>query len=217
MADIGKATTELRLGNISAEEFDEQIRANVRGVAKRIMRMWRCPEWYDVEDLVQELRLSAWLKAWTFEEGRGPTIGSYVLWGLFADGKKRAHSARLGKRPHRDEATTRSPVEAPRGAWLHGGDPAEEESPHVPAFTDASQGATQEHVQALGQACRSDADRLVVSAILAQGDLASAARALLRDRGARRRLGLRGDAEAEEVVLRAARRVARRLQQEQAA
>lgn len=216
MGNIGLATTELRLGNITAEQFDEEISANVRGVAKRVMRMLRCPDWYSVEDLIQELRLSAWLKAWTFDEDRGVDVGHYVLWGLFADGKKRAHAARHGRR-RKDELTRDVPIEARRGAWLYGAEPAEDESPAVPAYTEPDQGLAREHLQALGQACRSDADRLVLAAILSEGALVPAARALMRDEQVRRKLGLTSDVEAEEVVARAARRVVLRLRQEEAA
>lgn len=106
---VHEAVELARDGKINATQFIERTREDWRRVALQIMRRWEVPIWFGVEDLEQELALSAWRAIASYEVSRGGmTIGAFVMWSAFAAGKRAIHKARLGKRPHRGESIARS-------------------------------------------------------------------------------------------------------------
>jgi len=100
---------------ISANELLRRAKPVFHAFALHSMRRWSTPVWLAVEDVEQEIMLEAWRVIENYSSDIGVvkdvTLRHYVAYNAYAAAKKKIHTARLGKRPHRDEGKARSRFE----------------------------------------------------------------------------------------------------------
>jgi len=216
--DLERSISELRDGRVTFEDFVQDTQPVMQGMARKIIRQWKAPNFMAPEDVAQEAFLAAWQRVWTFDENRGTELRRYVMWNAKDRATKHVHKARLGSRPHRGECNMRSVQEVPSTPHLQDEDLPEGERrmrlPHEEPRQEEGlerRDAIRRALAACGRGRKGAVERAVVLAVAEKGSIAPAAHALYRDRAERRRLGLRSLAHAEEVTLAALERVAARL------
>lgn len=90
----GQMLALIRDGRMTPDAFFKKTRSHWAGAAAYLMRRWRAPSWLEIDELIQELMLGAWLAIWRYEEGRGKTIQEFVDWNAIDFAKKKFHKAR---------------------------------------------------------------------------------------------------------------------------
>ena len=77
-----------------------------RSIAAKVMRRG-VPGWLTPDDMVQAICLGVWHRLQSYNARRS-TFTAFVMWSAFDVAKKTVTHARLGRRPHRGEATALS-------------------------------------------------------------------------------------------------------------
>jgi hypothetical protein len=228
VADLQKNIAELRAGSISAEQFYAEVQANLRGVSRKVARMLRTPTWFTREDLEQEIALSVWLRAWDYDDTRGTSELSYVLWNAKKAGMKAANGARHGgHRPHRNENLPPPCTEIPATDQIEGQEDDEGRRRRQPC-TEATQESDlvrreeeltrkQAALARALAACRTPREAAVMAAVVAEGGVAPAAAALWGGGRPPSGMGIRSRTGAQRLVWETLERVASRLLEDEEA
>ena len=83
-----------RAGEIDFAQFVSGTRTEFHAMACYLMRRWKTPEWFTVEDVEQELYLEAWRFIWKFDPTLGVSFSRYIIWNAMAAAKREMHRAR---------------------------------------------------------------------------------------------------------------------------
>ena len=97
----------------SFDRFAKSTRSDWKRIAGYLWRRWSLPDGVEVEDVEQELLLHAWQAIRRWEDGRGPTLRSFVVWSSITGTKKWMHAQRSALRRD-DRAPSRFPVSMSR-------------------------------------------------------------------------------------------------------
>lgn len=103
-AEFDDALWELYEGKATADAFFLRTRIHWRRLAHHILKRWRPPSWFGLEEVEQELMLGAWAFVWKFEDDRnvGNTprqrLSRYVVYNAYDKAKKQLHKARNAKK-----------------------------------------------------------------------------------------------------------------------
>lgn len=209
----------VRDGEIDFGAFVAHTRTEFRGMALFLMRKWKTPEWFIVDDVEQELYLGAWRCIWKYDADRGRkkgvTFARYIVFNAMAYAKREMHRAR-GVTVHGNPDKKRSCIETP-ASFL--GDDGEDEALIASILAEGPRAEDEivEHetrvrsaTQAL-RACTTEKERYAVLAIREAGSVDEAGRLLYNDTDHRITLRLGSEDQAERFVQKHAGAVARRM------
>lgn len=188
-----------RDGRMTFDELAKRTRPSWEKLAQYLLRRWKSPTWVsDVEDVVQDLLLGAWLaiQEWDPSYPGAAPLKSFVIFNSVDKAKKRVHQMRKAKRRD-DKAPSRHMV--PVSSLHREGEDPLDVADLVIAFAD--------------QDLRLEAGRLLrdvppelfpaLQQYLNEGSISQAAWQLLEDVARARELGITTHREAALVVERA--------------
>lgn len=209
--------TRVRAGTIDFGEFVASTRTEFRGMALHLLRKWKAPEWFIVDDVEQELYLGAWNYVWKYDptNAQGVTFARYIVYNAMACAKRELHKAR-GVTVHGSPDKKRSQFETP--ASFLGEDGEGEaliasilaEGPRAEDALIEAETRKRSAVEAL-RACATPKERYAVLAIREGGSIDDAARVLYEDIDHRITLRLGSEEHAERFIQKHAGAVARRM------
>lgn len=81
------ALNKLREGHLSFASFAKETHADWVKLAGNLLTRWRAPSAVDLEDLVQELLLGAWIAVEKYDESRG-ALKPFVVWSAMTAAKR---------------------------------------------------------------------------------------------------------------------------------
>ena len=209
--------TRTRAGEIDFGDFVAGTRAEFRGMALHLMRKWKSPEWFIVDDVEQELYLGAWKYLWKYDarNPQGVTFVRYIVYNAMACAKRELHKAR-GVPVHGSPDKKRSQFETPASflgedgegealiaSLLAEGPRAEEELIEAETRKRAAREAL--------RLCTTTKERYAVLAIREAGSIGDAGRLLYDDVDHRITLRLGSEDQAERFIQKHAGAVARRM------
>lgn len=188
-----------RDGRMTFDELARRTRPNWEKLAQYLLRRWRSPTWVaDVEDVVQDLLLGAWvaLKEWDPQHPAAAPLKSYVIFNAVDKAKKRVHTLRKAKRRD-DKAPSRHMV--PVSSLHREGEEPIDVADLVIAYAD------QDMRLEAGRLLRDVPENLwpALQQYLNEGSISQAAWQLLEDVARARELGITTHREAALVVERA--------------
>ncbi len=106
-----RALNQLREGSLSFAEFARETQPDWERLAINLLGRWKAPSAVDVEDLVQELLLEAWVSVGKYDATRGP-LKAFVVWRAMTAAKRWLNVQR-GVRSHNgDKSKSRFDVPA---------------------------------------------------------------------------------------------------------
>jgi hypothetical protein len=205
------AVAKVREGSMTFDELARDARAHFERLAKMVEGWWKQPAWVDLDDVLQDLLEGASEAVWKYEDGRSSLRG-YVTFGAVDRAKKRAHRARLGRRPHRgeDSAPARFEVGFSR-VWGEDADRRAEEALSAPGDQERELERVERLAQVLA-ACVDEQERRVMRAVAEAQDLVAGAERIFTNPVERAACGLGDDARgAVRAVVGVVERVAGRL------
>lgn len=214
--NLERQLARVRDGEIDFGQFVPATRREFRAMALYLLRRWRSPDWFTVEDVEQELYVEAWRHVWKFDPSRGVSFTKYITWNVMGAAKRELHRARGAglhgspdRRPSRFESNLSSFGDDGEGDALLVGlaEPAHAEDAAI-----AAQECRRAATSALA-ACASPSERYVVLAIREAGTVDGAAQVLYDDVDHRTTLRLGCEASAERFVRRHALAVAMRVEE----
>ncbi len=197
-----------------------------RRFAGKLRSRWRQPEWVADADVVQDVLIGAWHGVNTHDPTRGASLDRYVNYTAIDYAKKRAHVARLGRRPHRGEDKAPSCFEIPfsrrltigyvdSGAsepadWLDQADAAA--SMMTPAVDPEAHAVRRQRIAEMMAAATDTHERLCVAALAASdGTFIGAAAMLFDNEHARRVCQIWTESQALRVMRVAFAAIAKRM------
>lgn len=202
---------------ISFGDFVAGTRKDFFALATYLRRRWVGPAWFTIDDLEQELYLGAWKYIEKWDSKRGRSIEDYVTWNATQEAKRELHRARgvslsgcPDHLPSNFEAVLSSIGEEGDGEnLLHrvADDPIAES--HIIEMQTRKDAAT-----AALRACKTSKERFAVLAIREARSLDKAGNVLYDDFDHRIALRLGSEERADNFVMRYAKIVAQRIQDE---
>jgi len=81
------ALNKLRGGQLSFASFTHETHTEWERLANNLLARWKAPSSVDVEDLVQELLLGAWIAVEKYDEARG-ALKPFVIWSAMNAAKR---------------------------------------------------------------------------------------------------------------------------------
>lgn len=211
----------MRDGQITFEQFVDKTRKDFFLLASRLLQRWSSPPWFSVDDAEQELYLGAWNYIWRFEdakgEAKGVTIERYVVFNAMSQAKRELHRARgvaLGGSPDRKisnfEATLSSIGEEGDGdrllSLLY--------DPPIAEETIIEHQEKKRATKKMLKVCETVEESVVVLAIKKAGSLDEAGTVLYNNFDRRIQFRLGSESKAEKFVLRHAKALAKRAQEQ---
>lgn len=215
MSNLEKMLTLVRDGQIGFAEFVHKTQSEFARMACHLMRRWASPEWFTLEDMMQELYAATWKYLPKYKSSFGVKLSRYIVFNAMAVAKTQLHKAR-GVTISGTPDKKRSNIETPLTMF---GDDGEGEALMTSILNESPRAedaliAEEDRKQAITVAlktCTSENERYAVLAIREAGSLDDAGRVLYDDFDHRIDLRLHSEAHADRFVLRQARAVARRL------
>lgn len=212
MASLETTLALVRDGRIGFEQLMTDAQRQFRAMAAYLARRWTPPAWMTLEDIEQELYLGAWKHLWEWEEGRGPSLGTYVVYNSISSAKRSLHKARgakLSGSPDKNPSRIEKPLSVfPEGEALAAAmlaeDPVQEEALILAEDRDAA-------MKRAFEACETSRERVAVLAIIEGGSIEGGAAVLYDDMRTRVALRLGSEKHAERWVFREAHTAMERL------
>ncbi len=201
----------LRTGKMTFDQFVRSTAGDWTRLASYLRGRWQVPSAVDVDDVRQEMLLAAWRAVAAWDDTRGVSLRSFVLWTAITLAKKWLHGQRAALRRD-DHAPSRHEVTA----TALGIEPTDDRS-SVTGRTEAEQEFTVAGIELFGRVLASipPTDNVCLQALLTTGgDVASAAGALYSNPTARATLRLKDERDARRAVTRTATRVVSMLTDE---
>ena len=189
-------------GSISFAQFATITRSLWVYLANRMLKRWPPGPGVSVDDVTQDLLLSAWEAFGHYDQSRGVAVNRYVLFNAIDKAKKSLHRAR-GAGQERDHGRSRVPMPGRQSS-------IEDDSAMLGRAAKLIEIETLlDHKRALNQYMEglSRDDRVVVEALVASGSCASAAILIYNRYQLRLRLRLGSDEAAHRYVVRVVERL----------
>lgn len=197
--------------------FVTKTRSEFLKLAVSLMRRWRSPEWFTVDDVQQELIFGAWKYVWKYDvkRAKGKSIGWFVVFNACAHAKTQLHKARgvtISGSPDRKV----SRFELPLTSFGDDGEGVALLESILAETPRAEEALIEEKDRRLAvtralKVCETPRERYAVLAIREAGSLDAAGRLLYDDFEHRIALRLPSEEHADRFVHRQARAVANRL------
>lgn len=211
------AIAQLVDGRCTFEEFVCETLPRWRTLAKRILRRWRAPASFGVEDAVQEMLFAAARFAWLWDSRRGVTRVRFVEWNCVNEAKYALHSAR-GVSLHGNPDRERSVLELPFSSFANEGAAPEWSNAIEDLLAyDATSSGPPPEIEAFERRenvlanCRSVEEIIVMRAVEEVGSVAGAVAAVWGNRRRRRLVRARSLDDVARIVVRTVDDVAGRL------
>lgn len=217
MSNLEKMLVLVRDKQIDFRTFVTNTKTEFLKLAASLLRRWRSPEWFTVDDVQQELMFGAWKYIWKYDAKRakGKTIAWFVVFNAMAHAKTQLHKARgvtISGSPDRKI----SKIETPLTFFGDDGEGAALLESILAETPKAEEALIQEKDRRLAvtkalKVCQTPRERFAVLAIREAGSLDAAGGLLYDDFKHRIELRLPSEKHADRFVYRQARVVAARL------
>lgn len=103
-----RVMTKVRAGELSFDSFAHETRDDWQRLGASLYRRWKLPPAVDMEDLVQELLLGAWVALPEWHASKGMRLSNFVVWQAMNAAKSWMHVQRgASKHGNRDKNPSR--------------------------------------------------------------------------------------------------------------
>lgn len=213
MTNLEKMLRLVRDEQITFAEFVTKTRTEFERMARHLLRRWASPEWFTIDDLVQELYVGAWKYIWRYDPKYGVSLARYIVFNSMSAAKAHLHKSRgvtISGSPDKKVSNIESPISSL-------GESGEAIIDSILSTLPAAEELLIEEeersraVQKALFACETPKERYAVLAIREAGGLDDAGRVLYDDIDHRIDLRLHSEEHADRFILRQARAIALRL------
>lgn len=218
MSNLEQMLVLVRDKRIDFSTFVRNTRTEFLKLASSLLRRWRAPEWFTVDDVQQELLFGAWRYIWKYNprKAKGKSIAWFVVFNAMAYAKTKLHKARgvtISGSPDRKH----SQIETPLSFFGDDGEGAALLESILAESPKAEDALIDEKDRRLAvtkalKVCQTPRERYAVLAIREAGSLDVAGSLLYDDFQHRIALRLPSEEHADRFVHRQARVVAARIE-----